>query len=302
MPEFPVHPPQIIMKSLIVSALLISATTAGIATAGETVLPHGEGYIATLNSSAPTSTRLTTTIDLGESDPAANTIPLAPIAVSPGTTLTLRADPTVWPDGITDVVWFKDGEVIPSDTAALVIASAAPGNTGIYRATFMADGVAAGTVPAEIIVQPGNNHPLVNLSTRATITADAPSITSGFVVPESLPGQLQAKTFLIRGIGPSLIDHGVSNPLLDPRIQVYDAAGNDVTPSWGSEYDNYSEMRAAASVRVGAFPVTLPGPDTNEIPEYIELSGFTPGVYTIILSSASGQTGVALLEIYEVGP
>ena len=290
------------MKSLFVSALLIGAATAGIATAGEAVFPHGEGYIATLNSSAPAYTRLSTTIDLGQSDPAANTIPLAPIAISPGTTLTLRADPTVWPDGITDVVWLKDGEEISTDAAEWVIASAAPANTGIYRATFMADGVAAGTVPAEIIVQPGNNHPLVNLSTRATITADAPSITSGFVVPESLPGQLSSKTFLIRGIGPSLIDHGVSNPLLDPRIQVYDAEGNDVTPSWGSEYGNYSEMRAAASARVGAFPVTLPGPDTNEIPEYIELSGFTPGVYTIILSSASGQSGEALLEIYEVGP
>ena len=260
---------------------------------------------------APPETKLTTTIDLGEPNPLALYLPSPPISINPGTTLTLRPDSATW-SNVTNVQWFKNGEPIGETSANLVIPATTSDDNGSYRATFTSDGEAAGTVPAHIIVSHGLNHPLVNISTRVTISSASPRAIVGFVVPEKISSDYLPKTFLIRGIGPSLVDYGVTDPLPDPLIQVFDAEGNDVTPAWAFAqivYDDgttpeshYYTSVAAAAQAVGAFPIPVPGPENPPIAEFAELAAFAPGSYTVVLSSDGGQSGEALIEVYNITP
>ena len=56
----------------------------------------------------------------------------------------------------------------------------------------------------------------INISTRGFVGSGEQVLVAGFIIPEGA-----TKTVLIRGIGPSLAEHGVQDPLLDPKIIVY---------------------------------------------------------------------------------
>jgi hypothetical protein len=87
------------------------------------------------------------------------------------------------------------------------------------------------------------------------------------------------------------VPFGVSGTLTDPQLQLY--SGTTLLAS-NSGWDGRAELvNAAASV--GAFP--WDSPSSNDSAILITLS---PGAYTAQVSGASGDTGVALVEVYEV--
>lgn len=127
---------------------------------------------------------------------------------------------------------------------------------------------------------------VVNLSTRGHVTAER-SLTAGFVV------RSEARTVLIRAVGPTLATLGVPAPLGNPLLTIY--KGN--TPhyqndDWGTRPER--EAIIATSARVGAF--ALPG-GSRDAAVLMELP---PGVYTAQVTSADGTAGDALVEIYLV--
>jgi hypothetical protein len=100
-----------------------------------------------------------------------------------------------------------------------------------------------------------------------------------------------AKRVLIRGVGPSLTQFGVTGTLANPMLAVYRGAtvvaDND---DWGG-----GEDLAAAFRSVGAF--TLASPTSRDAALLVTLQ---PGSYTAQLSGVGGTTGVALIEVYEL--
>jgi hypothetical protein len=144
---------------------------------------------------------------------------------------------------------------------------------------------------------------VVNFSSRALTGSGASAHVLGFVVSGAKP-----KDVLIRGVGPTLANFGVSGTLADPYLAVFNAAGQNVLVNgdWGNPgsapagisspvgiYASSVEI-AAAATRVGAFALTAGSKDAAV------LTQLDPGAYTVQVSDASGGSGISLVEVYEL--
>jgi hypothetical protein len=125
----------------------------------------------------------------------------------------------------------------------------------------------------------------VNLSARATVSPSGPLIV-GFVIEGTA-----AQTVLARGVGTGLTAFAVSNPLSSAQLDIYDNTGSLVASTAAGMNATNS---ASAEAITGAFPV---GVDPGDASLVITLK---PGPYTAVVSSPSGTTGAALVEVYEV--
>ncbi len=127
---------------------------------------------------------------------------------------------------------------------------------------------------------------LVNISTRVQVGSGGGTLIAGFVI-----GGSTARTVLIRASGPALASFGVSGTLPDPQLALYSGSAELATNSgWGGE----TEIANTAAA-VGAFAWNDPTSIDSAI-----LVTLPPGPYTAQISGASGDVGVALVEVYEV--
>ncbi|OIR03973.1 glucuronoxylanase XynC precursor [mine drainage metagenome] len=131
---------------------------------------------------------------------------------------------------------------------------------------------------------PGAQTQLVALSVRSVVgTGDAVQI-GGFVI-----GGTTARTVVIRSSGPSLgALFGVSGVLPDPELELHDQSDARVIAT----AEGWDDLLASHFYAVGAFP----WPDGSSDSALVRT--LDPGVYTVIVRGAAGDTGVALLEIY----
>ena len=75
----------------------------------------------------------------------------------------------------------------------------------------------------------------MNLSGRGTTGIGGNAFMGGFIITGNV-----SKNLLVRGIGPTLANYGVLNPIADPSVSVYDATGrllasNDNWSNGGSD-------------------------------------------------------------------
>jgi hypothetical protein len=113
-------------------------------------------------------------------------------------------------------------------------------------------------------------------------TGDGVAI-AGFIIT----GLYDGGQYLIRGIGPSLSNSGVPNPLADPVLELHGPEGTITN-------DNWRDPHEAAIIATGRAP-------SNDLEAAI-LGGYPPGAYTAILTGNAGATGVGLVEVYDVNP
>ncbi len=109
----------------------------------------------------------------------------------------------------------------------------------------------------------------------------------GFILgPEGVP----AASILLRAIGPSLTAFGITNPLVNPTLELHDPNGNLLQSN-----DNWKEnTNKDAILATGIAP--------SDDSESAILTSLSAGNYTAIVSSKDGTTGVALVEIYRLAP
>ncbi len=161
---------------------------------------------------------------------------------------------------------------------------------GAYTAMVRDDTVTEGVVLVEVYdVNPSAVHSrLVNLSTRAPVESGEGVLTAGFVVTGAVPKQV-----LVRGVGPTLQEFGLSQTLADPQITVYQG---DTEVATNNNWDHGSDALTTAFNTVSAF--VLPAGSTDAA----LLLSLQPGTYTVQLSNADATPpdGVALVEIYEL--
>jgi hypothetical protein len=116
-------------------------------------------------------------------------------------------------------------------------------------------------------------------------------LIAGFVI-----GGATSETVLIRGSGPALAQFGISGALTDPLLQLYQSNGDGTSTLLGSNADwNGDAQIAATATSVGAFSW-----GTFASADSALLVTLPPGAYTAQISGASGDTGVSLVEVYEV--
>jgi len=140
---------------------------------------------------------------------------------------------------------------------------------------------------------------LINISTRGKVTPNAGVLVNGFIVTGNKP-----KKILIRGVGPTLnSSFGLTEALNNPVLKLYNSGSQVIAQN--DNWDNPEQIipgqhvastqeviDAAAQVR--AFPLQAGSRDAALV---ITLA---PGNYTAQVSDSDGNTGVALIEIYEI--
>jgi hypothetical protein len=175
-----------------------------------------------------------------------------------------------------------------SHDAALLV----PLGAGSYTAQIEGQTGDSGVALAEIYdatpagaFTPASPH-LVNISARVRVGTGGNILIAGFVI-----GGSTSRTVLIRASGPALVPFGVAGTLPDPELELHAGAtlvGSNV--GWGGD----TEI-ANAAASVGAFAWGDPSSKDSAI-----LVSLAPGAYTAEVSGAGNDSGVALVEVYEV--
>jgi len=124
-----------------------------------------------------------------------------------------------------------------------------------------------------------------NISTRGFVETGNNVMIGGFILGGGGGGFAQV---IVRGIGPSLADFGVTDALADPTISLFDSDGNPVASN-----DNWMD----SPDRQAIIDSTIPPSDDSEAAIVATLA---PGNYTAILSDVNGATGIGLVEIYNI--
>jgi uncharacterized delta-60 repeat protein len=185
---------------------------------------------------------------------------------------------------------------------AAVVTTLAPGGYTVVVSSSGAPGSTNGVALAEVYDADYDNLSLpqriVGLSGRGVV-GPGNTLIGGLWIDGSTP-----KTVLIRGAGPALAAYGIPNPLPDPVLSVFDGHGNLIASNegWGTQASLAGSPYPAADAATVANDIAVTGDfafPSNSLDTAVVLT-LPPGGYTGVISSASGQSGTALFEVYEV--
>jgi hypothetical protein len=101
-------------------------------------------------------------------------------------------------------------------------------------------------------------------------------------------GNADNPIMVFRALGPSLASSGITNPLLDPTLELYDGNGTLIA------FDDDWKIPQVQAVRA----VNLVPPDDRE--SAIVSAFLSPGNYTAVVRGKNDTTGVALVEAYRL--
>ena len=182
---------------------------------------------------------------------------------------------------------------LPAASLDSAIVRTTPGfASGGYTVQVTGKGEASGAVIAEMYDAAGTSRTattprLTNLSTRAQIDTGG-NLTVGFVL-----GGQSARTVLVRGIGPSLSQFGLTGLMDDPRLELFNN-NNGQQIAANDDWAGGAEISTAAA-SVGAFG--LIGGTSKDA---VLLVTLPPGPYSARINGANGAGGAAIVEVYEV--
>lgn len=191
---------------------------------------------------------------------------------------------------------WQDDPAQASQLSALGLAPQDPNESGIvatlqpgasYTAILAGKNNGTGTGLVEVYdTNQGAGSQLSNISTRGFVETGTNVMIGGFI----LGGSGGSTSVVVRGIGPSLSQAGVSDVLADPTLELRDSnatllASND---NWQDDAASAAQLTAYGlapqnSLESGIF-ATLPS-----------------GAFTVILEGKNGGVGVGLVEVYDHG-
>jgi hypothetical protein len=174
-----------------------------------------------------------------------------------------------------------DSTVPPDDPKeSAIVATLQPGN---YSAILSGTGTNTGIGVVELfdLDQSAPANP-ANISSRGFVEAGDNVMIGGFII-----GGSQNRTVLARAIGPSLSAF-VPNALQDPVLELHDSSGTPIASNDDWKTDQESQIRATG---------VAPSDDRESA---IVSSPLAPGNYTAIVRGKGTNTGVAVVEIFEL--
>lgn len=191
-----------------------------------------------------------------------------------------------WMDNSTgDQTILTDNNLAPTDDAeSALVANLDPGAyTAIVRGAGDTSGV--GLVEAYDLDNGATDSKFGNISTRGFVQTGDNVMIGGFILGGGGSGLTQV---IVRGIGPSLADRGVSDVLADPTISLVNENGDTV----GTNDNWMDDPNMDTVVTSGLAPS-----DPNESALY---SVLPIGPYTVVLSGVGDTSGVGLVESYNI--
>jgi hypothetical protein len=190
--------------------------------------------------------------------------------------------------------WMLNGATpVAGATSATLLLSNAASAAGTYTCVATNAAGSATSAPAAVAIT-GTSNPgrLINLSARAQVGTGGNIIFAGFVVGGS--GSLP---LLIRASGPAIAvpPFNVPGTLPDPQLQLFNGATlTNTNNGWAGDAGI-----AATAVAVGAF--TWNTPTSHDSAFKISLPA-GPFAYTAQVAGQTGDTGDALVEVYDATP
>jgi hypothetical protein len=259
----------------------------------------GSYYAVVVASDGTYSQTNTVTLSIGSSTASAPTFASQPLSVkiASGSTIVFRAEADGSP--APTYQWFFDGNALSDGSGvtgvagqALVINSATTANAGTYSCVASNPSGSKTSDAATLnVASTSNPGRLVNLSTRAQVGTGGNILIAGFVIGGS--GTSGSESILARASGPALATFSVPGLLADPQLQLY--SGSTVLQTnngWAG-----SSAISSAAAAVGAFAWTTPSSHDSAIDTTLSANG-----YTLQVAGQSGDTGVALAEVYDTTP
>lgn len=208
--------------------------------------------------------------------------------VAPGNTVVLSVAAT----NAATFEWRRDGIVVPLGGGPTLVLGGAGVVAGNYTVRV---GNANGFVesqPARITVQPGPDFGrLVNLAIRTNAGTGAQTLIVGFAVGGA--GTTGEKPLLVRGVGPSLSQFGLTGVLADPVATMF---RDSTTVASNDDWAGNAQVSARAT-QVAAFGLT-----SNTSLDAALAASPTPGSYSVQITGKNNGTGIALAEVYDASP
>ena len=257
-----------------IASFLVNVSTRALVQTGELVLIGG--FILTTDAPKKIAVRAIgpSLADVGVSQPLQD--PMLDVVDSSGTVIASNDD---WRTGGEDLIPL--GLAPPDDRESALITTL---SAGAYSAIVGGKADTVGVALVEVYDLDMNNGRVVNISARARVETGDNVMVGGFILAGTNPSSVIA-----RALGPSLAVSGVSDPLLDPLLELYDANGSLIFMNNNWRSDQESEIIAT----------TVPPTDDREAAIVVTLPA---GAYSGIVRGANGSSGVALFEVYALNP
>jgi len=126
---------------------------------------------------------------------------------------------------------------------------------------------------------------LLNIATRLPVQTGDNVLIGGFIVTGNAP-----KKVILRGIGPSLGQANINNPLANPRLELHDSSSTlAVNDNWRSDPQQATLIEASGI------------PPSNDLESAI-VATLSPGSYTAVVAGQDGGTGIGVVEAYDLDP
>ena len=167
------------------------------------------------------------------------------------------------------------------DKEAAILMRLEPDN---YTAVIRGAGETTGIGLIEIYdLESGETARLANISTRGVVEDGDSILIGGFILQGGATQKL-----LVRAIGPHLTSRGVPGALQDPTVELRDSNGVLLMQN-----DNWKQNQRTEIEATGIPP--------NVDSESALLIALSSGNYTATVSGKDDTTGVALIEVYNLG-
>jgi len=180
--------------------------------------------------------------------------------------------------------WYYNNVAINGATSAtLNLTNVSTYQRGNYSVVVMnaAGSVTSIAVPLTV----SSNARLVNLSTKANVGTGSSNLTAGLVIAGT-----GSKNLLLRGIGPTLSNFGVTGALAKPQLTLYNTASTILATNstWGG-----TTALSNLFSQVGAFSLATSSSDDALAQTQ------SAGAYTVQITGANATTGIGMAEIYD---
>jgi hypothetical protein len=107
------------------------------------------------------------------------------------------------------------------------------------------------------------------------------------------PAASQSTNIVVRAIGPSLLQAGISNVLADPTLELHNADGTTIKTNDNWKIDDQTGQSQESQIRATQVP------PSNDFESALTIA-LSPGSYTAIVAGKNGGAGVGVVEAYNL--
>ena len=167
----------------------------------------------------------------------------------------------------------------PNDLESAIIATLPPGS---YSAVVGGKNGGTGIGLVDVYELDATTSIFQDLSTRGFVGTGDNALIGGLII-----GNGEQPVIVVRAIGPTLGNFGITKPLQDPTLEVRDSNGGLIS------FDNDWQDNTPTAVKAALL-------QPQDIRESAVVLSLPAGNYTAIVRGKNGTTGVALVEAYRL--